>query len=75
MLKLSKEFLKKDYISFSFEDTKKLQKIINYHSNLYYNLDSPIISDKEYDELFNKLKKLENKFSADFVSNLVTNKV
>jgi len=73
-LKLSKNFLKKDLSDFSLEDTKTLQKLIKYHSDLYYNKQSPIISDKEYDELFKKLEKLEEKFKnkLDFFQ---TNKV
>ena len=30
---------------------KELSKQIKKHSDLYYNLDKPIISDKEYDKL------------------------
>ena len=36
-----------------------LRKEINYHNNLYYNDDSPEITDYEYDQLMLKLKKLE----------------
>lgn len=38
---------------------EELRELINYHSNLYYTLDEPQISDFEYDELMNQLKKLE----------------
>lgn len=54
---------KEDVLSFEVND---LQKIIEEHSNLYYNKESPIISDFEYDELFVKLKYLEEKFWMDF---------
>ncbi len=37
----------------------ELRELINYHSNLYYTLDEPQISDFEYDELMNKLKQME----------------
>lgn len=37
----------------------ELQKLIDYHNHCYYVLDSPEISDAEYDELFDELVKLE----------------
>ncbi len=61
MLDLSKKYLKMDISEFSIEDIVKLQELIKYHSDLYYNKDEPIISDFEYDELFKKLHILENK--------------
>jgi DNA ligase (NAD+) len=54
------------------QDVKKLQELINFHSDLYYNKQSPIISDFEYDELFKKLKILENKFN---IKEKITEKV
>ena len=41
---------------------KKLSKQIKKHSDLYYNLDKPIISDKEYDKLIIENNILENKY-------------
>lgn len=38
---------------------EELRELINYHSNLYYTLDEPEISDFEYDRLMNQLKQLE----------------
>ena len=38
---------------------KELRKQIEYHSNRYYNEDSPEISDYEFDQLMRELKKLE----------------
>ena len=35
---------------------------LNYHSNRYYNMDDPEISDYEYDMLMNELKALEQEF-------------
>ena len=43
--------------------SKKYQKlitIINKHNLLYHTYDSPKISDKEYDQLYAKLKQIEN---------------
>ena len=48
------------------EDAKKeiegLAKDLNYHNYRYYVLDSPEISDAEYDRLFRRLKDLEEKY-------------
>ena len=38
---------------------EELRDLINYHSNLYYTMDEPEISDFEYDNLMQKLKKME----------------
>ena len=37
----------------------ELRKEINHHSYRYHTLDSPIISDAEYDQLMNQLRQLE----------------
>ena len=65
MLEKSKEFLKKELDSFNLEDLKQLQELIKFHSDLYYNKQTPIISDKEYDDLLKRLEFLEDKFSID----------
>jgi len=61
----TQEYLQKDTATFSQSDTQKLGKIIQKHAELYYELEKPIISDLEYDELFKKLEFLEEKFSID----------
>ena len=38
---------------------EELRELINYHSNLYYTLDKPSISDYEYDKLMQQLKEME----------------
>jgi DNA ligase (NAD+) len=38
----------------------QLRQTINYHNNRYYVLDSPEISDAEYDELMKELRRLES---------------
>jgi DNA ligase (NAD+) len=63
VLELSKKYLKKDLEDFNLEETKKLQELIKYHSDLYYNKEEPIISDFEYDKLFEKLTFLEGIFN------------
>ncbi len=44
------------------ERVKKLREEINYHNYRYYVLDSPVISDAEYDALMRELKELEEKY-------------
>ena len=39
-----------------------LRNILNNHNHLYYVMDTPEISDHEYDQLFNELSSLEEKF-------------
>ena len=40
----------------------ELVKTLEYHNNLYYNQDSPEISDYEYDMLLRELENLEAEF-------------
>ncbi|MDF2953251.1 MAG: NAD-dependent DNA ligase [Thermodesulfobacterium sp.] len=44
------------------ERVEKLRKEIEYHNYRYYVLDSPVISDAEYDALMRELKKLEEMY-------------
>ena len=44
------------------EEIEKLREEIRYHNQKYYVENNPVISDEEYDKLFNRLKKLEEKF-------------
>lgn len=44
------------------ERIRELRAQIEYHSNRYYNMDSPEITDYEYDMLMRELKKLEKEF-------------
>jgi len=62
-LTLSISFLDKNEDTFLLEDINRLQKLIEYHSHLYYNKEEPIISDRDYDSLFQKLVYLEQKFN------------
>ncbi|MGD1075627.1 MAG: NAD-dependent DNA ligase LigA [Thermodesulfovibrionales bacterium] len=41
---------------------EKLVQDINYHNYRYYVLDSPVISDEEYDRLYRHLKELEERY-------------
>lgn len=44
-------------------EIEELVKDLNYHSYRYYVLDSPEISDPEYDRLYRRLKDLEEKYN------------
>lgn len=44
------------------EEIEQLRKLISFHSNLYYNLDNPVLSDTQYDELYKRLQELENAY-------------
>ncbi len=54
---------------------KKLREELEYHSNRYYNMDSPEISDYEYDMLNNELKKLEEEHPGLVTPDSPTQKV
>ncbi len=44
------------------KEMEKLVREINYHNYRYYVLDSPVISDEEYDQMLRRLKELEGKW-------------
>jgi DNA ligase (NAD+) len=44
------------------QEIEKLIKDLNYHCYRYYVLDSPVISDEEYDRLYKHLKELEEQY-------------
>jgi DNA ligase (NAD+) len=44
------------------KEIEKLVEEINYHNYRYHVLDSPVVSDEEYDRLYRKLKELEENF-------------
>lgn len=41
------------------ERAAELRELLNYHAYRYYVLDAPVITDAEYDALFNELKQIE----------------
>ena len=57
------------------EEIERLKKLINYHNNLYYNLDNPILSDTQYDELYKQLKDLEGQYPQYRTKNSPTQRV
>ena len=54
---------------------QELRKQLEYHSNCYYNLDSPEISDYEYDRLMQELKLLEKEYPDTVTGDSPTQKV
>lgn len=54
---------------------KELRRIIEYHNYRYYVLDSPEISDAEYDELYRELVRLEEMFPELITSDSPTKRV
>ncbi len=56
-------------------EIEQLKKLINYHNNLYYNLDRPVLSDTQYDELYQKLKILEDAYPQFRTADSPTQKV
>ncbi|MFC2021770.1 hypothetical protein ACFLTR_00945 [Chloroflexota bacterium] len=57
------------------EKVEQLKTQINYHNYRYYVLDSPEISDAEYDELMKELKQLEEKYSQFLTPDSPTQRV
>ena len=54
---------------------QELIQTLNYHSRLYYTLDSPEISDYEYDQLMQELKRLEAENPQDISPDSPTQRV
>ena len=57
------------------EEIAKLRKIIEFHNHRYYDLDDPVLSDTQYDELYQKLKNLEAQFPQFVTADSPTQKV
>jgi len=53
----------------------KLRDLINYHNHRYYVLDSPEISDAEYDKLMRELKQLEDEHPELVTPNSPTQRI
>jgi DNA ligase (NAD+) len=58
----------------SIERIKKLTEELLYHCHLYYDLDSPVLSDVEYDRMYHELEQLENETNF-WLANSPTRKV
>jgi len=64
MLEQTQLYLNADSKKLKKTDIKKMAEVLQYHSDLYYNQDAPIISDSEYDSLLKKLAEIELKFQS-----------
>jgi DNA ligase (NAD+) len=74
--KIIQNLIKQNHDLEQLADLKKFyQKLVDClidHNHLYYVENKPIISDKEYDELFEYLKKIEEHFPQIITSNSPT---
>jgi DNA ligase (NAD+) len=53
----------------------RLRELLNYHNHRYYVLDSPEISDAEYDKLMRELKQLEDEHPELIIPNSPTQRI
>ena len=56
-------------------EVKNLREKLEYYAKLYYDMDSPAISDYEYDMMMNRLKALEKQFPELITRDSLTQKV
>ena len=58
-----------------FEELQELTQRLNYYRDAYYNKNLSIISDEEYDKLYDKLIELENQvgYKLDLLYQVQTN--
>ncbi len=57
------------------DEMRSLEQTLEYHSRLYYDLDSPEITDEEYDMLFRRLVELEKEYPQHASPNSPTQRV
>ena len=57
------------------ERVRQLRESLEYHSDRYYNMDSPEISDFEYDTMMRELRGLEGEFPDLVMADSPTQKV
>ncbi len=57
------------------KEIEKLRDEINYHNYRYYVLDSPVISDAEYDRLMQRLEDMEGKYPELITSDSPTQRI
>ena len=56
-------------------EVKELREKLEYYAKLYYDMDSPAITDYEYDMMMNRLKALEKEFPELITRDSLTQKV
>ncbi len=57
------------------EEIARLRKEIEFHNHRYYDLDDPILSDTQYDELYRQLKALETQYPQFITADSPTQKI
>lgn len=57
------------------EEIARLRKEIEFHNHQYYDLDDPILSDTQYDELYQRLKELEARYPQFITVDSPTQKI
>jgi len=57
------------------EAIEKLKEQIRFHNHLYYDLDNPVLSDTQYDDLYRQLKELEDQYPQFRTSDSPTQQV
>lgn len=57
------------------EEIARLRELLRYHSHRYYVLDTPEISDAEYDRLFDRLSELEGEYPEIVTPDSPTQKI
>jgi len=62
MLRETLEILLKNLNTLSRDDIPRLRNMVEFHRHQYYELDSPLISDVEFDTLYSLLISLEEHF-------------
>ena len=72
LFELSKDFLKRDLNALDYND---LVEVLNFHEWKYYVDNSPLISDKEYDVLYDKLLHLEKEGQVNVADNSPSQRV
>ena len=57
------------------KEIESLRETIHRHDHLYYVKNSPVVSDREYDYLYCRLKELEDRYPESFTSDSPTQRV
>jgi DNA ligase (NAD+) len=65
LLDQTRHYLSTNSSALKLHDVQALQSMLREHNRLYYNENAPIISDREYDQLFSLLKSLEERYHID----------
>lgn len=71
----TRAWLRADKIPQNIIDNESLKEILRFHENRYYHLNSPLISDPEYDLLYKKLEHYEQKHPGQITPDSPTQRV